>query len=398
MFGTQSANVAVGKVAGMMSKQVAKKLPQKALTKGVIYPLVKKSAAYLGVQMTKQSFAKGVSKAIPVVGAVVSGGLTLATYLPMAKRLKKHLAGLPLADPSYEASEGDVVDGEVVEEHETLAPADAEPHDADTTTPSWRNPGPDAASAHRWDGDLSPCARSSSRRADHRYLRKPRSSTGPETIGAAKAKAAEPTTRHRSQPPVTGQSIAAGSRYCRYISLVGLIHESPSWRAGRPAVPVVCLATVCLLSTCLSMVGRQGGGGVDPISVGLLLALSGGAGGEIGRQAWVALSALVRRPFRGGHGTEDVPDVSMADAELAELERSPADAARAHALSTALAVRAAVDAEFRNGLEEWREQARHVCSGDGEVKLDQWRHLPRTDTARQGLFEYLLRRRTCAPC
>lgn len=142
MFGTQSANVAVGKVAGMMSKQVAKKLPQKALTKGVIYPLVKKSAAYLGVQMTKQSFAKGVSKAIPVVGAVVSGGLTLATYLPMAKRLKKHLAGLPLADPSYEASEGDVVDGEVVEEHETLAPADAEPHDADTTTPKLEEPRP----------------------------------------------------------------------------------------------------------------------------------------------------------------------------------------------------------------------------------------------------------------
>ncbi|WAX82158.1 hypothetical protein [Streptomyces sp. KMM 9044] len=28
---------------------------------------------------------KGVSKAIPVIGAVVSGGLTLATYRPMAK-------------------------------------------------------------------------------------------------------------------------------------------------------------------------------------------------------------------------------------------------------------------------------------------------------------------------
>src|SRR5690606_36096095 len=123
MFGTQSANAAVGKVAGTMSKQAASKLPQKALTKGVIYPIVKKSAAYLGVQMTKQSFAKGVSTAIPVIGAVVSGGLTLSTYLPMAKRLKKHLAGLPLADPSHQASEGDVVDGEVVEEHETFAPA-----------------------------------------------------------------------------------------------------------------------------------------------------------------------------------------------------------------------------------------------------------------------------------
>jgi hypothetical protein len=96
MFGTQSANTAVGKVAGMMAEQVAKKLPQKALTQGVIYPIVKKVASYIGVQMTKQTFAKTVSKAIPVVGAVVSGGLTLATYLPMAKRLKRHLSSLEL--------------------------------------------------------------------------------------------------------------------------------------------------------------------------------------------------------------------------------------------------------------------------------------------------------------
>lgn len=117
MFGTQSANAAVGKVAGMMAEQVAKKLPQKALTQGVIYPIVKKVAAYLGVQMTKQTFAKSVSKAIPLVGAVVSGGLTLATYLPMARRLKKHLSSLPLADPSHRWTDGEVVDGEVVEDH-----------------------------------------------------------------------------------------------------------------------------------------------------------------------------------------------------------------------------------------------------------------------------------------
>ncbi|KES03772.1 membrane protein [Streptomyces toyocaensis] len=132
MFGTQSANAAVGKVAGMMSKQVAKKLPQKALTQGVIYPIVKKVAGYLGVQMTKQTFAKSVSKAIPVVGAVVSGGLTLATYLPMAKRLKKHLAGLELTKPAHRAVDEEVLDGEVVEEHESH-PTIPEQHDADDT-------------------------------------------------------------------------------------------------------------------------------------------------------------------------------------------------------------------------------------------------------------------------
>lgn len=136
MFGTQSANAAVGKVAGMMSKEVAKKLPQKALTQGVVYPIVKKVAAYLGVQMTKQSFAKTVSKAIPLVGAAVSGGLTFATYLPMAKRLKKHLSSLPLADPSHRAWDGEVVDGEVVEVVEdqgSFATAHVEHHGADDT-------------------------------------------------------------------------------------------------------------------------------------------------------------------------------------------------------------------------------------------------------------------------
>lgn len=115
MFGTQSANAAVGKVAGEISKQVAKKLPQKALTKGVVYPIVKKVASYLGVQMTRQTFAQTVSKAIPLVGAVVAGGLTLATYLPMAKRLKNHLSSLELTKPKHEVVDVQVVDVVVLE-------------------------------------------------------------------------------------------------------------------------------------------------------------------------------------------------------------------------------------------------------------------------------------------
>ena len=51
--------------------------------------------------MTKDIFAKGVSKAVPVVGAAVSGGLTLATFAPMAERLRKHLAESELADVKY---------------------------------------------------------------------------------------------------------------------------------------------------------------------------------------------------------------------------------------------------------------------------------------------------------
>ncbi|MFD9544115.1 hypothetical protein [Streptomyces sp. NPDC060022] len=121
MFGTQSANAAVGKVAGMISEQVAKKLPQQALTKGVVYPIVKKVAQYLGVEMTKQTFAKSVSKAIPLVGAAVSGGLTYATFRPMSKRLKTHLSGLELAKPFG----SQVITGEVIRDEDSPAAGQA---------------------------------------------------------------------------------------------------------------------------------------------------------------------------------------------------------------------------------------------------------------------------------
>lgn len=101
MFGVQLAQGGVTRVAGMVAANVARKLPQKALTKGVIYPIVKKVASYLGVSMTKKTFASGVAKAIPVAGAVFSGSLTLGTFLPMSKRLQKHLASLELTKPGH---------------------------------------------------------------------------------------------------------------------------------------------------------------------------------------------------------------------------------------------------------------------------------------------------------
>ncbi len=96
MFGVQAANRGVSIVASKIADQALRKLPKQALTKGVVYPLVKTVATKLGFEMTKGIFAKGVAKAIPVAGAVLSGGLTLATFLPMARRLRKHLESSPV--------------------------------------------------------------------------------------------------------------------------------------------------------------------------------------------------------------------------------------------------------------------------------------------------------------
>jgi len=114
MFGVQIAQGGVAKVANMLAANVAKKLPQKALTKGIIYPIVKKVAGHLGKNMTKQLFANGVAKAIPIVGAVLSGGLTLGTFLPMSKRLQKHLASLELTKPGHRTEEAEIIDAEVI--------------------------------------------------------------------------------------------------------------------------------------------------------------------------------------------------------------------------------------------------------------------------------------------
>lgn len=101
MFGVNGAAGAIVKISEAAAQKTAKALAQKALTKGMIHPIVKKVAPALGVKMTKDIFAKGVAKIIPIIGGVASGTVTYVTYKPMAKKLRDHLAGLRLADTTY---------------------------------------------------------------------------------------------------------------------------------------------------------------------------------------------------------------------------------------------------------------------------------------------------------
>ena len=87
MLGANGAAQSIRVMTAALSKQLLKKLPQKALTKTFYYPVVKAIAKAFGVKMTKSVFAKGISKVVPVIGGVVSGGLTMATMIPMGNRL-----------------------------------------------------------------------------------------------------------------------------------------------------------------------------------------------------------------------------------------------------------------------------------------------------------------------
>lgn len=74
---------------------IQKQIANKALTKTVWYGPLKQTLKMIGVKLTKDSFAKTVTKAVPVMGGVVSGGLTFVTLDNQSKRLMRHLREIP---------------------------------------------------------------------------------------------------------------------------------------------------------------------------------------------------------------------------------------------------------------------------------------------------------------
>lgn len=100
MYGVAGANKALKAMAQALAGGVEKKLINAALTKGTIYPIVKQVAKWFEVKMTKEVFAGFFKKAIPVVGGVVGGGITYATFKPCCDRLKRTLRDAMLSDPN----------------------------------------------------------------------------------------------------------------------------------------------------------------------------------------------------------------------------------------------------------------------------------------------------------
>lgn len=91
MMGSQVALETIKKISKAFAEQVAIRLPRQALTKYAIYNISKQVAKWIGIKLTKDTFARGVSKVIPLIGAPISAGLTYWTFKPMANRLKKSL-------------------------------------------------------------------------------------------------------------------------------------------------------------------------------------------------------------------------------------------------------------------------------------------------------------------
>ena len=77
---------------------------KKALTKGTIYPIVRSTAKWFGVKMTKEVFTGFFKHAIPVVGGVIGGGLTYISFKPCCDKLKVSLQDTLLSNPDHEVT------------------------------------------------------------------------------------------------------------------------------------------------------------------------------------------------------------------------------------------------------------------------------------------------------
>lgn len=87
----------------IVAPAIEKRVARKALMKGTWYPVVKKSLKVIGISVTKQGFTKTMSKILPLIGGVISGGMTFVSLQTQANRLKQHLRQLP--PPNIDAAE-----------------------------------------------------------------------------------------------------------------------------------------------------------------------------------------------------------------------------------------------------------------------------------------------------
>lgn len=91
MMGAPVADKGISELSKAVAENAVTRLPRVALTKAALYPVVSQVAKMIGMKLSKESFAKGIGRFIPIAGGLFSGGLTLFTFRPGANRLRKRL-------------------------------------------------------------------------------------------------------------------------------------------------------------------------------------------------------------------------------------------------------------------------------------------------------------------
>ena len=91
MMGAHVADQGINELAIGVAKSTVGRLPRVVITKTAIYPIASQVAKIIGLKLSKEGFARGVGKFIPIAGGLFSGGLTLFTFKPGARRLQNRL-------------------------------------------------------------------------------------------------------------------------------------------------------------------------------------------------------------------------------------------------------------------------------------------------------------------
>lgn len=102
MYGVAGANKALLALARGLSNGLSKKFMKAAVTKGTVYPVLKKVAGVFGARLNKQITSKAIQNSVPVAGAVIGGGITFFSFKSCGEKLKKTLRDTYLSNPDYQ--------------------------------------------------------------------------------------------------------------------------------------------------------------------------------------------------------------------------------------------------------------------------------------------------------
>ena len=101
MYGAAGAANAMKGIAKALASGVEKQILRKALTRGGLYPIVRNVAKWFGLKLTRKAFAGFFKNSIPVVGGIIGGGITFASFKPCCSRLKSVLMDTMLSNPDH---------------------------------------------------------------------------------------------------------------------------------------------------------------------------------------------------------------------------------------------------------------------------------------------------------
>ncbi|MBE6052189.1 MAG: bacteriochlorophyll 4-vinyl reductase [Clostridium sp.] len=90
MFGIAGANETVRIMTSAFSKTILKKMPQRPLWNKLYSPIINNISKVLGIKLSNKG-ASSITKAIPIVGGLISGTVTYLSMKPMGENLRNVL-------------------------------------------------------------------------------------------------------------------------------------------------------------------------------------------------------------------------------------------------------------------------------------------------------------------